>query len=97
MNTNDTPQVVYVTGPRNGSSYAALTLGILSVCLIFIPLISTVMAITAVILGSNGAAAAKAGIASARAAALWGVWLGVANCAVWGVIILIWQLGSSIN
>lgn len=92
--TTPQPRYVFVTGPRNGSSYAALTLGIVSVALIIVPVLSSAAALAAIILGMNGSAAARLGQATARTAALWGVSLGVVNLAAWAVFALWWQFSG---
>jgi hypothetical protein len=80
------------TVPREGTTIAALVLGIVSVGVIYLPLLSSAAAVCAVIMGANGMAAAKAGIPVSRPMAAWGMWLGVVNLAVWGAVVLWWQL-----
>lgn len=78
--------------PRERSTIAALVLGIVSVGVIYLPVVSSAAAICAVIMGANGMAAAKAGVPVSRRMAAWGLWLGVVNLVVWGVVIFWWQL-----
>ena len=83
-----------MTGPRvhDGTTTAALVLGILSVALIFVPVVSSVLAVLAVIFGGNALGAVKAGFTVNVAAARWGLWLGIVNLAVWVPVIVWWQV-----
>lgn len=82
------------TTSSNGQGTAALVLGILAVALIFIPGVSSILAIVGVILGANGRAAARTGHATNGTAATWGLALSIINLVVWGALILLWQLGQ---
>ena len=81
---------IYVMGPRNGAATASLTLGILSVVLICVPILSTIAAIIAISLGYTALGRIKAGTADASGAAMWGIILGFAHIAFLVVGMAFW-------
>lgn len=73
------------TQPRNGMGIAALVLGIVGLLLSWIPFV-WVASILAIVFGAIGAKRAKAGQATNRGMALWGMWLGIAAVILWFLI-----------
>jgi hypothetical protein len=89
------PQPVYVTNRTNGIATAGMVLGIVGICLFFIPFLGVILGILAVVFGAIGIGNAKKGHGN-RSRAVSGIATGIV-AAIVSVLFVGWAVQENEN